>query len=67
MSETGLNFSVLHKDSGSGARCGVLRTTHGQVETPVFMPVGTAGAIKGITPQQVEQSGASIILANIYH
>ena len=67
MSKTGLNFSVLYKDSGSGARCGVLRTAHGQVETPVFMPVGTAGAVKGITPGQVEQSGASIILANIYH
>lgn len=49
------------------ARLGLLTTAHGQVETPVFMPVGTAGAVKGITPQQLEQTGAGIILANTYH
>jgi len=44
-----------------------MTTAHGQVETPVFMPVGTAGAVKGITPQQLEETGAAIILANTYH
>jgi len=45
----------------------LLRTAHGEVETPVFMPVGTAGAVKGITPQQLKESGAGIVLANTYH
>ena len=61
------NFEVLFQDSGSKARRGLLRTAHGEVETPAFMPVGTAGTVKGITPQQLEESGASIILANMYH
>jgi len=61
------NFEVLFQDSVSEARRGLLTTAHGEVETPAFMPVGTAGAVKGITPLQLEESGASIILANIYH
>ncbi len=61
------DFKILHRDSASQARCGLLTTAHGCVETPVFMPVGTAGAVKGITPQHLEQAGASIILANTYH
>jgi queuine tRNA-ribosyltransferase len=61
------NFQVLHTDSGSAARLGLLKTTHGTVETPVFMPVGTAGAVKGITPQQLKETGSELILANTYH
>jgi queuine tRNA-ribosyltransferase len=61
------NFEVLHQDSSSSARLGLLHTAHGQVETPVFMPVGTAGAVKGITPQQLKETGAGIILGNTYH
>ena len=61
------SFEILHQDSSSSARLGLLTTAHGQVETPVFMPVGTAGAVKGITPQQLEETGAGIILANTYH
>jgi len=61
------NFEVLCQDGNSKARRGLLTTHHGQVETPVFMPVGTAGAVKGITPQQLKETGTSIILANIYH
>ncbi|MBN1974604.1 MAG: tRNA guanosine(34) transglycosylase Tgt [Sedimentisphaerales bacterium] len=61
------NFEVIHKDSSSSARAGLLTTAHGQVETPVFMPVGTAGAVKGITPAHLKETGASIILANTYH
>lgn len=44
-----------------------MRTAHGVVETPVFMPVGTAGAVKGITPEQLEETGAEMLLANTYH
>ncbi len=58
---------MLYKDSTCQARRGLLITTHGKVETPAFMPVGTAGAVKGITPQQLKETGANIILANTYH
>jgi queuine tRNA-ribosyltransferase len=61
------DFEVLHQDSSSAARLGLLHTAHGKVETPVFMPVGTAGAVKGITPQQLKDTGAGIILGNTYH
>ncbi|MHC4362163.1 MAG: tRNA guanosine(34) transglycosylase Tgt, partial [Planctomycetota bacterium] len=61
------SFEIFHKGHGSRARRGVLRTAHGEVETPVFMPVGTAGAVKGITPQQLRETGADIVLANTYH
>ncbi len=61
------NFQILNRDSHSSARTGLLTTAHGQVETPAFMPVGTAGAVKGIMPEQLKQTGASIILANTYH
>ncbi len=61
------NFHLLHQDSNCAARCGSLQTAHGTVQTPVFMPVGTAGAVKGITPAQLARAGAEIILANTYH
>lgn len=61
------NFEVIHQDPVCPARCGLLTTAHGKVETPVFMPVGTAGAVKGITPQQLKETGSVLILANIYH
>ncbi len=53
--------------SDGAARAGTLRTAHGEVETPVFMPVGTQASIKGLTPDEVRASGARIILANAYH
>ena len=58
-------FTVTH--TNGAARCGVLQTAHGAVETPVFMPVGTQGAVKALTPQHLEEIGASIILGNTYH
>ncbi len=61
------NFEVLCSDSHSAARRGVLTTPHGRVETPVFMPVATAGAVKGITPEQLKQTGTNTLLANTYH
>jgi len=51
----------------TGARAGVLHTDHGDVETPVFMPVGTQATVKTLTPAQLEELGASIVLANTYH
>jgi queuine tRNA-ribosyltransferase len=61
------SFKIISKDLGSNARLGELQTAHGKIQTPVFMPVGTRGAVKGITPEQLNATGASIILANTYH
>lgn len=49
------------------ARAGVITTSHGNIETPVFMPVGTAGTVKAMTPEELRQDGAEIILGNTYH
>jgi queuine tRNA-ribosyltransferase len=58
-------FELLHTDGR--ARRGRLRTPHGVVQTPVFMPVGTQGAVKALTHAQLEEAGTAIILANTYH
>jgi len=60
-------FEVLHKDVRTGARRGVLHTAHGDVPTPVFMPVGTAGAVKAMPNGFLEALEARIILGNTYH
>jgi len=59
------SFKVINKDSY--ARSGLLKTTHGNVQTPVFMPVGTYGAVKGINPKDLNKLGSQIILSNTYH
>ncbi|MCD6377378.1 MAG: tRNA guanosine(34) transglycosylase Tgt [Planctomycetes bacterium] len=58
-------FSIIKTDGK--ARRGVLRTAHGEVPTPVFMPCATYGAVKGITPEQLHSAGVKMILANAYH
>src|SRR6266566_4581116 len=60
-----IRFELLAKDGP--ARRGRLTTPHGVVETPMFMPVGTQATVKGLTPQQLEEAGARIILGNTYH
>ncbi|MBL8799129.1 MAG: tRNA guanosine(34) transglycosylase Tgt [Planctomycetia bacterium] len=60
-----MEFQLTHTDGA--ARCGLLRTPHGDVETPVFMPVGTQATVKGLTPHMVAEAGAQIILGNTYH
>ena len=60
-------FELLRKDPSSGARLGRIRTTHGEVNTPVFMPVATQGTVKSLIPETVQNLGAEIILANTYH
>jgi queuine tRNA-ribosyltransferase len=59
------DFEVTHTDGG--ARRGRMRTAHGDVETPAFMPVGTQGAVKGVTHRDLESLGAEILLSNTYH
>ncbi|MFO7156829.1 MAG: tRNA guanosine(34) transglycosylase Tgt [Pseudomonadota bacterium] len=60
-------FELLQKDLGSRARRGRLTLPHGTVETPVFMPVGTAATVKAIAPDDLERIGAQIVLGNTYH
>ncbi len=60
-------FEVEKKDTSSAARRGRLSTPHGVIETPAFMPVGTAATVKALTQEALEELGASIILANTYH
>jgi len=61
------HFQLLGKDPASDARRGRLATRHGTVETPVFMPVGTQGTVKALTPAHLRGIGAQIILGNTYH
>src|SRR5216117_2585052 len=58
-------FDLLHTDGT--ARAGRLHTTHGPVETPVFMAVGTQATVKGLTPAQLEDAGVQVVLGNTYH
>jgi queuine tRNA-ribosyltransferase len=58
---------VLKKDPGSQARLGSLTTTHGRIDTPIFMPVGTQATVKAMTPEELVAAGSQIILANTYH
>ncbi len=60
-------FSLVARDPASGARAGLFTTPHGTVETPAFMPVGTAATVKGLTVDQIRETGASMVLANAYH
>ncbi len=60
-------FQVLRQDPNSAARAGRLRTAHGVVETPVFMPVGTQGTVKCMSPAELHELGAQVILGNTYH
>lgn len=63
-----LSFQVQHTDSTTSARAGVITTDHGQIETPIFMPVGTVGSVKAVAQQQLlNDVKAQIILGNTYH
>jgi queuine tRNA-ribosyltransferase len=60
-------FELIKKSTKSKARVGKITTAHGVIHTPVFMPVGTLGTVKAVTPDQVAEQGAQIILSNTYH
>jgi len=62
-----IKFEVTHIDSKTGARTGLIHTQHGTVETPMFMPVGTAASVKFISPEELHDMKAQFILANTYH
>ena len=67
MGNSALIFELLHKDARTKARRGRITTPHGVIETPVFMPVGTQATVKATKPEDVERTGAQIILGNTYH
>ena len=63
-----MKFVKTHNDPQSAARCGVITTDHGQIEIPIFMPVGTVGSVKGIYHRDLKEDiKAEIILGNTYH
>lgn len=62
-----LNFTIRSKDSRTHARVGLISTPHGDIHTPVFMPVGTQATVKSLTPEDLVELGAEIILGNTYH
>lgn len=61
------DFRVVASSTSGRARAGVIQTTHGHIETPVFMPVGTLGSVKSLSPEELRAVGARIILGNTYH
>lgn len=67
LNENGKFFELHHEDKNSKARTGVLHLAHGDVQTPVFMPVGTKGTVKAVDKDSLEEIGFEIILANTYH
>lgn len=62
-----IKFEITHVCKQSGARCGILHTPHGDVETPMFMPVGTLATVKYVSPEELKAIGSGVILSNTYH
>ena len=62
-----MEFRVIHRSAECKARIGQIKTPHGSFETPVFMPVGTQASVKAVSPEDLEEAGTRIILANTYH
>ena len=65
--KSAITYELLHIDKNSGARRGVIHTPHGDIQTPVFMPVGTQATVKAMTPEELKEIEAQIILSNTYH
>ena len=62
-----VTYELLHVCRQSGARLGVLHTPHGDIPTPIYMPVGTSACVKAMTPREMEEIGTKILLSNTYH
>ena len=65
--EPSVTYELLHIDKTTGARRGVVHTPHGDIQTPIFMPVGTQATVKSMTVEELKENGAQIILSNTYH
>ena len=64
---TAITYELVKKDAATGARAGIIHTPHGSFPTPIFMPVGTQASVKGVSPDELKNLGAGIILSNTYH
>lgn len=64
---TAITYELVKKDELTGARAGIIHTPHGSFPTPIFMPVGTQASVKGVSPDELRDLGAGIILSNTYH
>lgn len=62
-----ITYELIKEDPHTGARAGIIHTPHGSFPTPIFMPVGTQGSVKGVSPEEVKEIGGNIILGNTYH
>lgn len=67
MSNKFFSFELQHVEKHTGARAGIFHTPHGDIKTPVYMPVGTQATVKGVLPRDLKQAGSSVILSNTYH
>ena len=64
---TAITYELIKKDAATGARAGIIHTPHGSFPTPIFMPVGTQATVKAVSPDELHDLGAGIILSNTYH
>ncbi len=62
-----LTYQLIHQEKNTAARIGKITTPHGEIETPIFMPVGTQATVKAMTPEELKEIGSQIILSNTYH
>ena len=62
-----ITYELVKADAKTGARAGIIHTPHGSFPTPIFMPVGTQASVKGVSPEELKELGAGIILSNTYH
>ena len=62
-----ITYELIKQDETTGARAGIIHTPHGSFPTPIFMPVGTQASVKGVSPEELKDLGAGIILSNTYH
>ena len=62
-----VTYELIHQCKQSGARLGVLHTPHGDIQTPIYMPVGTAAVVKAMTSREMEEIETQILLSNTYH
>ncbi|MDF2910180.1 MAG: tRNA guanosine(34) transglycosylase Tgt, partial [Sporolactobacillus laevolacticus] len=67
MSNAAVTYELIKTDKQTGARLGKLHTPHGTFDTPMFMPVGTQATVKTMSPEELKEMGAGVILSNTYH
>lgn len=67
MNEAAIKYRLIKKEKHTGARLGEITTPHGTIQTPIFMPVGTQATVKSLSPEELKEMNAQIILANTYH